>query len=116
MRRSRSSELRYTPADPPRARSLTDSEVSPALLVLLTRLIVFAPQNDDVKFIHCLLYRLDALAQSMRDPAALVDFAKLLILQRPSEVEAALGQQPRQDFEAPFINTLIDTVAVPSPA
>lgn len=83
------------------------------MLSLLVRhqLTVFAPQNDDDEFVRCLIQRLDVLARAADDPASTIDFFKLFILQRPSEIEAALGQQPRQAVEAPFIAELIDTVS-----
>lgn len=83
------------------------------MLSLLVRhqLTVFAPQNDDEVFVRCLVQRLDVLAKTADDPASTIDFFKLFILQRPLEIEAALGQQPRQAVEAPFIAELIDTVS-----
>ncbi|SGY50147.1 BQ5605_C001g00859 [Microbotryum silenes-dioicae] len=88
-----------------------DLEVPETVLNVLVhhQLTLFAGQNAEPEFFRLLVYRLSVLTIASREPAPLVDFFKLLVLQRSGDVEDALGQQRKHDFEPPFSSKAIDT-------
>ncbi|SCV71197.1 BQ2448_2785 [Microbotryum intermedium] len=88
-----------------------DLEVPETVLNVLVhhQLTLFAGQNAEPEFFRLLVYRLSVLTIASREPAPMVDFFKLLVLQRSGDVEDALGQQRKHDFEPPFSSKAIDT-------
>ncbi|KAL8292462.1 hypothetical protein RQP46_001074 [Phenoliferia psychrophenolica] len=87
---------------------------SKKVLKLLVRhqLSVFSSLNTDAEFIRCLVQRLDAMlrhSNSSEEVPDIVDSFKLLILQRPTEMEIALVQRRQHAAEAPILEKLIDT-------
>ncbi|KAM0748128.1 beach-domain-containing protein [Meredithblackwellia eburnea MCA 4105] len=91
-----------------------EREESTKVLKLLVRhqLSVFATPNTDAEFFRCLVQRLDSMLRTSageEETDVVVDFFKLLVLQRPTEVEVSLIQQRKHASETPIIEKLIDT-------
>ncbi|KAK4701644.1 hypothetical protein P7C70_g4583, partial [Phenoliferia sp. Uapishka_3] len=90
------------------------SEATTKVLKLLVRhqLTTFSSNNTDAEFFRCLIQRLHHMlrnSNSSDDVPDIVDFFKLLILQRPKEVEMSLIQRRQHASEAPVLEKLIDT-------